>query len=143
MFAALLPFLPDLVASIGGLVISPIYDFVKKKFIPGAADTPEATIGSLAVTKPEAVQGYVDALIKMKEAEIKWFNRDVVGAISIWVSNLRAAIRPITVCVSLLCLFLDGFGAIDLSTGARVTFELCTTSWMGSRMTLKDGSGHG
>jgi hypothetical protein len=138
LFAAVAPFLPDLISSIGGLVVSPIYDFVKKKFIKGAADTPESTIGTLAVTKPEAVTAYVEALAKLEEAKIKWFNRDIVGSVSVWVSDLRAAIRPLTVIVSLACLLLDGFSAIDLSTGARVTFELCVTSWMGDRFTLRD-----
>lgn len=138
-FAALLPFLPDLIASVGGLVVSPLYDFIKKKFLPAGADTPESTIGTLATTKPDAVPGYVDALAKLKEMEVKWFNRDVVGAVSTWVADLRAVIRPLTVVVSLVCLFLDGFGSIDISTGARVTFEMCVTSWMGDRFTLKNG----
>ena len=139
MLAALLPFLPDLIASVGGLIVSPVYDFIKKKFIKGAADTTESTLGTMAVTKPEAIPAYVEAMVKMKEMEIKWFNRDVVGAVSVWVSNIRAIIRPLTVIASLICLFLDGFGSIDISTGARVTFEMCVTSWMGDRFTLKNG----
>jgi len=138
LLAALAPFIPDLVASIGGLVISPVYDFIKKKFIKGASDTPESTIASLAVTKPEAVAGYVDSLVKLKEMDIKYFNRDVVGTLSVWVSDMRAAIRPLTVIASLVCLFLDGFAILDLSTGARVTFEICVTSWMGDRFTMRD-----
>lgn len=138
LLAALAPFAPDLLASLGGLVISPIFDFIKKKFIKGSEDTPERTMASLATTKPEAMTAYVEAMVKMKEMEIKWFNRDVVGTLSTFVSDLRAAIRPITVVASLACLFLDGFAVIDLSTGARVTFELCVTSWMGDRFTMKD-----
>lgn len=136
---ALAPFLPDLVASVGGLVVSPIYDFIKKKFISGAADTPERTAGNLAVTKPEALAPYIDGLVKLEDAKIRYFNRDVVGTISVWVSDIRAAIRPITVIVSLACLFFDGLAWIDLNTGARVTFELCVTSWMGDRFTIKNG----
>ena len=138
LIAALAPFLPDLIATVGGLVVSPIYDFIKKKFIPGEADTPERTAANLAVTKPEALAGYMESLSKLEDAKIRYYNRDVVGTISVWVADLRAAIRPLTVIASLLCLFLDAFAAIDLSTGARVTFEACITSWMGDRFTLKD-----
>ena len=138
MLAALAPFLPDLIATVGGLVVSPVYDFFKKKFIKGEADTPSKTMGSLAVTKPEALGPYIEGLVRIKEMDIRYYNRDVVGTLSVWVSDLRAAIRPITVIASLACLFLDGFGWLDLGTGARVTFEACVTSWMGDRFTLGD-----
>lgn len=137
MLTALLPLLPDLIASVGGLLASPIYDLIKKKWVNDEADTPERTAGTLATTKPEALGPYIEALVKLEDVKIKYFNRDVVGATSVWVSNLRASIRPITVVVSLVCLFLDGWAVINLSTGARVTFELCVTSWMGDRFTLK------
>lgn len=138
VLAILAPFLPDLVASIGGLIVSPIFDFIKKKFIKGEADTPERTAATLAVSRPEVLPAYVEALVKMEDSKIRYFNRDVVGKLSIWVADLRAAIRPMVVASSVLCLFLDGFAVIDLSTGARVTFEICVTSWMGDRFTLKD-----
>jgi hypothetical protein len=138
ILAALAPFIPDLIASVGGLVVSPIFDFIKKKFIKGSDDTPDRTMGNLATTKPEVLPAYVEAMVKLKEMDIKWFNRDVVGTVSVYVANLRASIRPLTVLASLVCLFLDGFAVIDISTGARVTFELCVTSWMGDRFTMRD-----
>ncbi len=137
IIAALAPALPDLLSSIGGALISPVYDFIKKKFIGGAKDTPESTLGTLAATKPEVITPYIEALVKLKQQDIVYFNRDVVGSISVFVSDLRAAIRPITVIISLAFLFLDGLAVINLETGARCTFELCVTSWMGDRFTLK------
>ena len=45
----------DAIASLGGLIVPPIFDFVKKKFLK-KDDTAEATLSSLAVTKPEILK---------------------------------------------------------------------------------------
>jgi len=127
----------DIVASIGGLIIPPVVDFIKKKFIPGEADTPERTAATLATTKPEVLPAFMQAIAGLKVADIQFFNRDVIGTPSRWVVDLRAAIRPLIVCAALACLGTEALGYMDLNDGTRVTFEVLCSSWFGSRITLR------
>lgn len=130
----------DLIVSLGGLIVPPVFDFIKKKFIKSENDTPERTIGSLATTKPDILPQYVEALSKLKDSEVKFFNRDVIGQPSLWVVNLRAAIRPITVVVGLIALLCSSlehfpyFGYFQLHGGTRLFFEAVIASWFGSRL---------
>ena len=143
----------DAIATIGGLIIPPVFDFVKKKFIKAENDTPERTMGTLATTAPEHLAKYVEALSKYKEAEVKHFNRDVIGIPSMWVVNIRAAIRPIVVCVGLGFFFFDIASPLaqalfskavesgadqaalfELDAGTRLFFESVIASWFGSRV---------
>jgi len=141
----------DIIASIGGLIIPPAFNFIKKKFIKSENDTPERTIGDLATTKPEVVPAYVQALSTLLDAKVKFFNRDVIGSPSQWVVNLRAAIRPIGVILSffvlggMVYLALTGsysrFDAVpevldEMLTGIRLSCEVMITSWFGSRFTI-------
>ena len=126
----------DLIASVVGLVAPPVVDFVKKKFIKGSDDTPERTMSTLATTKPEVMVEYADGVSKLLEAKSKYFNRDVVGEISIYIRNLRAAIRPVTIVFCLVAIIADGTDLINLADGARISFELNVTSWLGSRISL-------
>jgi hypothetical protein len=138
----------DLVATVGGLVAPPLFDFLKKKFIKAENDTPERTIGTLATTKPETLPDYVKALSILLDAKVKFFNRDVIGTPSMWVVDLRAAIRPIgVVCafaylVALAILIVSGYMpeltgvAADTITGTRATSELMLSSWFGHRFTI-------
>ncbi len=66
----------DAILAIGGLVFPPIFDFIKKKFIKPSNDSPEATINTLAVSKPEVLGEYVAALAELMNAKVKWYNRD-------------------------------------------------------------------
>jgi hypothetical protein len=127
----------DIIAAIGGLIIPPAVDFIKKKFISGEADTPERTAAALATTKPEVLPQFMAAVTGMKETDIKFFNRDVIGTPSKWVVDLRAAIRPLVVCCALACLATEALGHMDLNEGTRVTFEVLCSSWFGSRITLR------
>jgi len=141
----------DLIATLGGLIVPPVFDFVKKKFIKSESDTPERTIGALATTKPEAVPGYVEALAKWLDSQVKFFNRDVVGAVSQWVVDLRAAIRPIGVILAFVTLggmiyltITSGFSQFDvvpevlddMLVGIRLSCETMISSWFGSRFTI-------
>lgn len=87
------------VGAIAGMIVPPVVDFAKKKWLPGDSDTPEATLSTLATTKPEVMVDYVDAMSKQIKAKVKYFNRDVVGEPAQWVVSLRAAIRPITTAI--------------------------------------------
>jgi hypothetical protein len=141
----------DLVATLGGLIVSPLYDFLKKKFIPGDTDTPERTIGTLATTKPEVLEGYTKGLADYLDAQVNYFNRDVIGEVSRWVRDLRAAIRPIGVCIAfailawMAYLYITGeitrlveiTGAEETLAGIRLSCEVVITSWFGNRITIR------
>jgi hypothetical protein len=127
----------DIIASIGGLIIPPAVDFIKKKFIAGEADTPERTAATLATTKPEVLPAFMQAIAGLKEVDIKFFNRDVIGTPSQWIVDLRAAIRPLIVCFALACLGTEALGYMTLNDGTRVTLEVLCSSWFGSRITLR------
>lgn len=139
----------DLAVTLGGIIIPPAFDFIKKKFVKSENDTPERTIGALATTKPEAVAGYVLALSDLKRADVEYFNRDVIGIPSQLVVNLRAAIRPVGVCVALgilgtmVVLAMMGNLAEVVSTageetiiGVRLSCEGMVSSWFGNRISI-------
>lgn len=128
------PLLLDAAVSLGGLVAPPLFDFLKKKFVKAENDTPERTIGSLAVTKPEVLPDYIRALGEWSKAKVEWFNRDVIGAPSQWIVDLRAAIRPVTVVACLLILGMAYFNSLALEPGIRLFCEASVASWMGSRL---------
>jgi len=123
-----------LVGTLGGMILPPIVDFVKKKFIPASSDTPERTMGTLATTKPEVLAPYVSALSAYLDAQTKYFNRDVVGTPSIWVINLRAAIRPVAVVASFLIIGLDLVKQLELDAGTRAGLLTVIGNWIGSRI---------
>jgi len=131
----------DAILSLGSLVVPPAFDFIKKKFLKPHKDSPEATMGSLAMTKPEVLPAYVASTAKYLEAKVKWFNRDVVGPCSQWVIDLRAAIRPIGVILSfiiLMAMLAAKVWAPDTDqtelAGIRYFCEVNVGSWFGSRM---------
>jgi hypothetical protein len=126
----------EAIMAILGLVAPPVIDFVKQKFFKGSGD-PESTIATLATTKPDQLGPYVEATSKYLDAQVRFFNRDITGVISIWVSNIRAIIRPLGVIVSLAFLFADGFKYIELTPEVRGTFSMICTSWFGSRISSK------
>ena len=133
------PGMIELIAMIGGLVIPPAFDFIRKKFIKSENDTPERTAGTLATTKPEVLPGYVDGIAKLKDAETRFFNRDVSGVPSQWVINLRAAIRPVGTALCFIFLFADGYSYINLAEATRASFELVISSRFGSQITIRKG----
>jgi len=133
----------DIIASIGGLIIPPAFNFIKKKFIKSENDTPERTIGDLATTKPEAVGGYVEALANLQDAKTRFFNRDVIGSASQWVVDLRAAIRPAGVIMAFVILgymVYEAQTATEIATstwiGIRLSCETMISSWFGNRFTI-------
>jgi len=136
----------DLIATVGGLVAAPVYDFVKKKFLKPEVDTPEATIGTLATTKPESLGDYVNALAAYTKSKIDFFNRDVIGQCSQWVVDVRASIRPIVVVLALLTLIGMVVMVVfevsvspelaDNLVGIRVSCEAIVSSWMGDRFSI-------
>lgn len=126
----------DLIASVGGLVVPPLFDFIKKKFIKEENDNVERTIGSLATTKPEVLPEYINALTGAKKAEVEFFNRDVVGTPSPWVIDLRASIRPATVGLGILMIALTAIlpERVDIPPDIRYFLEVNISSWFGSKL---------
>ena len=137
----------DLIATLGSMIIPGAFDFLKKKFIKGSNDTPERTMGSLAVAHPETLPAYAKSMADFYTAQIGFFNRDVIGQPSEWVVNLRAVIRPITVILSMLilitmavyCLATNDYSSLtnnDMLTGIRVSCESNISAWIGNRFSL-------
>lgn len=136
----------DAIIALAGLAIPPVVDFVKKKFLKKEQDTPEATMSTLATTKPEVMPAYLTAQTGLMEATIKFFNRDVCGTPSQWVVDLRAAIRPVGVVISFVTLIvlavmaLTGFKVdptvAETLAGVRYSCELVVSSWFGDRIAM-------
>lgn len=134
----------DAVVALAGLILPPTVDFVKKKFLKKGSDTPEATLSTLATTKPDVLPLYLQAQTGYMDAQIRFFNRDVCGVPSIWVVNLRAAIRPIGVVLAALTLLTMVVLALlgvepspdvaDTVVGVRLSCELILSSWFGDRI---------
>uniref|UniRef100_A0A6M3LTU9 Uncharacterized protein n=1 Tax=viral metagenome TaxID=1070528 RepID=A0A6M3LTU9_9ZZZZ len=141
----------DIIMGIGGLIVPPVFDFIKKKFVKSENDTPERTIGTLATTKPEVLPDYVRAVAELNNSNVAFFNRDVIGNPSQWVVDIRAAIRPIGVILAFITLgylvymsltstfnFQVDVTVVDeILTGVRGTCELMITSWFGTRISIK------
>lgn len=136
----------DFIVALAGLVLPPAVDFIKKKFLKQSADTPEATMSSLATTKPEVLPEYLTAVTGYLKAQIDFFNRDVSGTPSIWVVNLRASIRPLGVVASMMilagmvaasyCGWNPGPEENTSVDGVRYTCELIISSWFGTRISI-------
>ena len=131
----------EAILALGGLVIPPAVDFIKKKFLKGQ-DTPEATLSALATTKPDVMPMYIEAQAKMLIAQKDYFNRDVCGTPSNWVVNLRASIRPIGVVIAFIILSIMSYMYInntsvmdsEMVTGTRYACIAIITSWFGDRL---------
>lgn len=124
-----------MIPTILGLVIPAAFSFIQDKF--GKSKTPEQTLAALAEKNPEAMGQYIQAQASQIEAETKYFNRDVVGTVSPWVADLRAAIRPITVVMGMMIIAGEGFGAYQLPQLTREALLFVISSWFGGRILSK------
>lgn len=115
-------------------------DLVRKKVLGRDSDTPEATLATLATSKPEVIPQYVDALAKLEQSRTAYFQRDITGNASKWVTDLRAAIRPVITVLALLALIVGCFGYFDLDEGTRSTFCFIVGSWFGTSTNFQIGS---
>jgi len=136
----------DAVIAIGSLLLPPAVDFIKKKFLKKEQDSPEATMSTLATTKPDVLPNYVTAITGWIEAQVKFFQRDISGTPSQWVIDLRAVIRPIGTIGAGLVLGVMVYAAImgykpdpsmnETLTGVRYSCEVIVSSWFGDRISL-------
>jgi hypothetical protein len=126
----------DAIMAIGGLILPPVFDFIKKKFLKKGEDTPEATISSLATTKPEILADYVNALANYTDTKVKWFNRDVIGNIPKWISGWRALIRPVIISFAIFHIGISwGFNQ-PIDTGIKQFYIAIISEWFGERLVL-------
>lgn len=128
----------EAIMAVGGLVLPAIVDFVKGKFLKGTGEVTD-TLATLATTKPDQLAPYMDSYAKYIQAEVQFYNRDVVtgGKLGEWVCNLRASIRPIGVILCFLLLGADAIYGFDLPEGVRGTFEMVIGTWFGTRIVTK------
>ncbi len=136
----------DAIIALVSLLAPPAIDLVKKIFVKPGKDTPEATLSTLATTKPEALEGFVKAQALLLEAQNKVFNRDVTGEIAAWVRTLRAAIRPVGTALGFFALCVMAYAAYNGQTynetqrpvvdGLRYTSEAIVSSWFGARISI-------
>ena len=135
----------DAVLAVGSLIVPPAVDFIKKKFLKTGTDTPEATMSTLATTKPEVLPEYVKASKELILAQVEFFKRDISGIPSQWVVDLRAVIRPIGTlgagCVLGLIIMMSMTGYSvppemqETLAGVRYSCEVIVSSWFGDRLT--------
>lgn len=125
---------PEIIGSLVGLLAPPVFDFFKKKFLKPKQDTPEATISTLATTKPEVISEFVKANVEMLKAKIDYFNRDLIGEASRWVIDLRGSIRPIFVILSLIIRCIGWAFNWNIDEGFKILTDTCISSWFGSRL---------
>lgn len=125
--------IPASILSLTSLLVPPVFDFIKKKFLP-RSDTQDSTLNTLAVTKPDILAEYTEALSKLVASQTAYYNRDVVGEISRWVSNLRASIRPIFVLLGFGLFCMSACFNWHIDAGIKDVFIVTVNSWFGSRI---------
>lgn len=114
------------------MILPSAFDFLKKKFLKPGEDTPEATISTLATTKPEILPLYVDAMSKLFQAKKDYHNRDVVGDPSRWVIDLRSSIIPVTVLFFMATIISGHAFHWTISQEYRELMESCVGLWFGT-----------
>jgi len=128
-------FTADLLMGLAGLVVPPVFHFIKGIFMPDKSDDPESTMSTLATTKPEVLGPYVAALADYTKAQVAYFNRDVSGIPRQWIVDLRAALRPCSSAVGVMALIAEAYvPGFTLEPGTRAFFILATSSWFGSKV---------
>lgn len=123
-----------------GFVVPPAFHFLKGLFLPDRADDPESTMSTLATTKPEVLEGYVNALASYTKSQVAYFNRDVSGIPSQWIVDLRACIRPACAAIGVLSLVGEGVAVFYGHQGplfdpaTRGFFSMSVSSWFGGKV---------
>jgi hypothetical protein len=138
----------DAIVSLVSLFGKPVIDTVKGWI--HRKDSPEATIASLAQTKPEALAEYTRASAELVNARVKQFNQDLpeeqapegtpkwVIALRELLEIYRGAIRPgvITIAIAHITYVLYTAGPTGLTLipeWVRYQYEVAINSWFGDR----------
>jgi len=122
------------ILTLSSVLVPPLFDFVKKKFLKPNQDSPEATLSTLATTKPDIMPAFIEAQAKLLKAQTEYFNRDVIGTPSLWVINMRASIRPLFVCVSVPARICSWIFSWHIDPQFCYLMDVCIGSWFGSRL---------
>lgn len=130
---SLLTVLPHLISNLAGLIIPPTFQILKQKICPGV-NSPQATLSNLAANDPEVLPKYIDAQAKLLASNVQYFNRDVVGEVSLWVRNLRASIRPLYIVFGITYFLLVTFFALKGIPAIVYSVEITTSSWFGTKI---------
>ena len=124
----------EAILAIAGLIVPPAAAFINKKFLKKGEDTTDSTVNSLATTSPEVIPAFIQAKVDLLKANIEWFNRDYKGEVSVWVNDLRASIRPVTVILSIMIVALDTTAGLSLTDETRGALLMNITSWFSDRI---------
>ena len=123
----------DVISSLAGLVIPPAFDFIKNKF-SRKTTTPQETLSSLAVTKPEVMPAFIEAQAKLTDAEVRLYNRDITQEVSRWVADLRGSIRPIFTVASIIIMIIAIIHQLNIDPALKQLMEITISSWFGDRL---------
>ena len=123
----MIPGLLEAATALGGLVIPPVFDVIKRKVLGVPDDSNEGTLSALARSNPEVMAGDVRAKAELYTP-------------STWVIDLRGAIRPSVTLLSVCALVIEAFpfASLGLDQGTRATMCLIVSSWFGDRLFSKD-----
>lgn len=124
----------EAVLAIAGALVPPVANFVNKKWLKKDSDTTEATANTLATTSPEILPSYLQSMSGWYDTLIRYFNRDVIGTPRQWVIDLRAAIRPAAVVLSVLIIAIDAPLSLGLTPETRGAMLANISSWFSSRL---------
>jgi len=122
----------DAIVALVSLLGPKLIDLVRGWF--GAKQTPEQVLAGLASTNPAALAQYVEAQAKLISAENASVNADISGTISVWVSDIRAMIRPFVTVVAAVHIVLAAHWKIAIPQEAMYVYEAAICSWFGSKL---------
>lgn len=129
----------EAITAIVGTVLPMTTKLIRSIFGKKTNQSPQDALDDVALSKPEILPAYVEALSKQVEAQTAWFNRDVSGDLSQWVRDLRSAIRPSVVACSFILLGIEGLfmiftGRQMLNEATRAACTGFIGTWMGDRV---------
>ena len=131
----------DIAVAVGSMIFPPVFDLIRRKVLGKDDGSPEATLTSLALNKPDVMPDYVKALADLENARTASFSRDVIGTPAKWLVTTRAAIRPIGTIMALSALIISCLGQRPLEEPIRLTLEAIVGSWFGTRITVSSMPG--
>jgi hypothetical protein len=128
---------PTTILAFGGLLVSPVFDLIKKIFV-SKNDTTIATLNTLATTKPEVIADYTNGRAALTDAKTRYYNRDMPDSkrVSQWVLDLRASIRPIYVIISILLIACCVFFTLHMDQSFKELCVFTISSWFGDRLVI-------
>lgn len=124
----------DAAVSIISLLAPKAFDLLKGLF--HRKDAPEQVMAALAQTNPDALAKYIEAQAEYAKVQNEAVNADITGNVPVWVSTIRALIRPSITIFAIIHIGFNHFGhdEFPISDGAMYIYETAIGSWFGSRL---------